>query len=129
MAITAASSAFVWPGSGRVGRWIAAVVALIGSLVVAGYVGLSIGQGRTLVHSIVGSGYSARQAISIKAGDSWYAVPLSVRWQSANGSWHEDGRPACLPPTGHVGPVRLGTVPVIQGNTAWDAIVWVSCKR
>lgn len=128
MAITATSSALAWPVSARVIRWVGVAAGLVAALLIAGYIGVSIGQSRAGVHSVVGSGYSRQDAISIKADGWWYEVPSSVRWQSADGTWHEDGRPACLPPTGKVGPVRLGEVPVTQGSTGWRAVVWVSCK-
>lgn len=128
MAITATSSAFAWPASARHVRRVAFGVALLAALLLAGYVGGLIGQSRAGVRSVVGAGVSGQYSISIKAGDWWYGVPLSVPWQSADGAWHEDGRPACLPPTGKVGPVRLGAVPVTRGDTGWRAVVWVSCK-
>ena len=128
VAITATSAAFAWPASARAIRRAGMGVALVAALLLAGYVGGLIGQRRVGVRSVVGLGYSTQYQISVKAGSWWYEVPLSVRWQSADGTWHEDGRPACLPPTGKVGPVRLGAVPVTQDNTGWRAVVWVSCK-
>lgn len=102
-------------------------MALAMVLIIVGLIGDSIGERRASVHAQTGSGYSAETKISIKARGWWYAVPTDLHWQSADGTWHEDGRPACLPPTGNVGPIRFGEVSVTEGDTRWRQVVWVSC--
>ena len=61
------------------------------------------------------------------AGVRGPASALDVGWTSASGTAHEGGRPACLPPTGDVGPVELSWVPVTTDGRSWRQVVWVTC--
>ncbi|HEX6489444.1 MAG TPA: hypothetical protein VF137_11320 [Candidatus Dormibacteraeota bacterium] len=77
-----------------------------------------------------GSGISAAGAISLRGGDGWvYDVPLDVAWTDQTGSFHSNGRPDCLPPTGRqVGPITFGEEPVNVAGAQWRQVVWVSCQ-
>jgi hypothetical protein len=79
------------------------------------------------IHTAVPS--SAEGAISIEA-DGWtYGVPLDgVRWIDETNTWHEDGRPDCLPATGTSLPVTFGAVDVTVEGVGWRPVVWVDCR-
>jgi hypothetical protein len=79
------------------------------------------------VHTAVPS--SAEGAISIEA-DGWtYGVPLDgVRWIDETNTWHEDGRPDCLPAAGTTLPVTFGAVEVTVDDVRWRPVVWVDCR-
>ena len=79
------------------------------------------------VHTAVPT--SAEGAISIEA-DGWtYGVPLDgVRWVDTSNTWHEDGRPDCLPAAGTTLPVTFGAVEVTVEGTTWRPVVWVDCR-
>jgi len=128
MSIAASTPGVHWSPAPRWSWRITAVAAVALAILLAGYIGVRLGEDKASVRSLIGSGRSASGAISLKSGNWWYGVPLSVRWQSADGAWHEDGRPACLPPTGKVGPVKFGAVPVSRDGVGWRAVVWVSCR-
>lgn len=72
--------------------------------------------------------------ISSEPIDGWtYAIPLDVAWTDASGSFHQSGRPTCLPvdsgPSGVVGPITFASVNVAVGGSKWRPVVWVSCQR
>ena len=79
------------------------------------------------VHTAVPS--SAEGAISIEA-DGWtYGVPLDgVRWIDETNTWHQDGRPDCLPAAGTALPVTFGAVEVTVEGVGWRPVVWVDCR-
>jgi hypothetical protein len=79
------------------------------------------------VHAGVPS--SAPGAISIEA-DGWtYSVPLDgVAWIDDGGSWHDSGRPTCLPVDGTTEAVRFGAVTVSLEGSTWRPVVWVDCR-
>lgn len=73
-------------------------------------------------------------SISSEPIDGWtYGIPLDVAWTAEDGSFHQNGRPACLPadsgPTGMVGPITFASVNVVAGGQTWRPVVWVSCRR
>lgn len=81
------------------------------------------------VEILTGVAHSAEGAISIEAGDWTYGVPLDgVQWTDTNGTWHEDGRPECLPPVEGTVPVRFAAVEVTVDGVTWRPVVWVSCE-
>ena len=82
------------------------------------------------VQILTGEAHSAEGAISIETSDWTYGVPLDgVSWTDANGSWHDDGRPECLPPSQDTIPVTFAAVEAsVEGNT-WRPVVWVSCEK
>lgn len=78
----------------------------------------------------IGEAHSAEGAITLEA-DGWsYGVPVGgVAWIDAFGSWHEDGRPDCLPPTGTTEAVTFAAVEVTIDGTTWRPVLWVDCRR
>lgn len=104
-----------------------AVVALLLGLV-AGYV---IGQGRSHMHEADVACLSASGTISCgpldSPGAAKYGVPLDVAW-TKDGTFHADGRPDCLPPTGRgTVQVRVTWTEVETGGISWKQVVGVHC--
>ena len=104
-----------------------AVVALLLGLV-AGYV---IGQGRSHMHEAEVACLSASGTISCgpldSRGAAEYGVPLDVAW-TKDGTFHADGRPDCLPPTGRgTVQVRVTWTEVETGGISWKQVVGVHC--
>ena len=60
-----------------------------------------------------------------------YALPSTVPWRNAYGTWNEGTRPACLRPLSHGQHVTLGVVSAQPAGDApgGDIIVWVECQR
>lgn len=80
--------------------------------------------------NLTGEAHSAEGAISIETGEWTYGVPLDgVSWTDANGSWHDDGRPECLPPSQETFPVTFAAVEVTVEGVTWRPVVWVSCEQ
>jgi hypothetical protein len=102
---------------------------VIGGLLAVATAGCDVGIGRAPVTIHTGEAGSAEGAISIEA-DGWtYSVPLDgVMWVDTLNSWHESGRPDCLPPTGATRPVTFGAVDVSVEGVQWRPVVWVSCR-
>ena len=111
-------------------RWRTAVIAMgIIGLVVGGYV---IGRHRpaTAQQESVRC-LSATGTISCNLADgSTIAVPRDVSWTDRVGTFHEGGRPACLPPTGIglEGPVRISWVHAELDGTGRRQVVAVDCR-
>ncbi len=111
-------------------RWRAAVITMgIVGLVVGGYV-----IGRHLPPTVQQESVrclSATGTISCDLADGWtVAVPRDVRWTDRLGSFHEGGRPACLPPTG-IGledPVQISWVNAELDGAGWRQVVAVDCR-
>jgi hypothetical protein len=100
----------------------------VGVLLLASAIWLLVGWTRQpSIHTAVP--VSAEGTISIEA-DGWtYGVPLDgVRWLDATNTWHEDGRPDCLPATGTTLPVTFAAVEVSVDGTTWRPVVWVDCR-
>jgi hypothetical protein len=102
-------------------------VALLLGLV-AGY---AAGQGRSHMHEANVACLSAPGTISCgpldSPGDAEYGVPLDVAW-TKDGTFHADGRPDCLPPTGRgTVPVQVTWTEVKTGGIAWKQVVGVHC--
>lgn len=113
-----------------VGVLAVAVIAVIGGFLVgASRTGITIHNGADItIHT--GMAHSAQDQISITGEDGWvYNVPLDVKWTDANGAWHENGRPDCLPPSDTLlGPVEFGATQVTVSGRTWRPVVWVSCR-
>lgn len=108
-------------------RW--AAVALSVLLVASVAAGYFWGRGARLVTEDVRC-LSAAGAISCTLDDGWtVSVPLDVPWTDTRGSFHEGGRPDCLPPTGRgeEGPVRVTWTKVEADQVGWRQVVWVGC--
>ncbi|MCA1712091.1 MAG: hypothetical protein LC789_10840 [Actinobacteria bacterium] len=101
----------------------AAVGALMGGLAVAGVNALRNG-----VYEVTAKALSAEGAISADGGGFTYSIPLDVAWQDAGGTFHEGGRPACLPPSGkEEGPVRFKAVAVDEDGLKFRQVYFVEC--
>jgi hypothetical protein len=101
----------------------------VGLLLLAGLAGYAIGASkptttihRAMVHSM--------GSISSEPTDGWtYLIPTDVAWFDANGSFHDHGRPDCLPQSGLVGPITFASVEVnVPAVIGYRAVVWVSCR-
>lgn len=108
-------------------RWLAI---LASSCLLAGLLGFLIGVNRSGVTVRSCTGYVAPTQATATCGDGWaYAIPVdSVRWRDASGSWHDAGRPDCLP----LGPqevsrITFATVDASVNGLSWRPVVWVSC--
>src|SRR3989442_14287335 len=75
-----------------------------------------------------GSGVSMHTGMVYSAGtissepiDGWtYGIPVDVAWTDVNGSWHDHGRPDCLPASaGQVGPITFTSVDAAVGGVSW----------
>jgi hypothetical protein len=70
---------------------------------------------------------AAESGLSITTEDWTYGGGYGFRWVDAVGTWHDDGRPDCLP----VGTSRVvtfaATVVMVDGST-WRPIVWLDCR-
>ena len=65
---------------------------------------------------------------SIETGEWTYALPVNdVPWLDAEGTWHEDGRPECLPP-GASRRIRFAAVEVTVEGSTWRPVVWIDCR-
>lgn len=111
--------------AGRFPLLAVAAVALVGLIVGAFWLGSS----RPAVSFHTGVAHSAEGAISVEA-DGWtYAVPLDgVAWVDSRDTWHNGGRPECLPPTGTTRPITFAAVEATVEGSTWRPVVWVSCR-
>jgi hypothetical protein len=76
-----------------------------------------------------GLAHSAEGAISIETTDWTYGVPLDgITWVDSANSWHEGGRPDCLPPATDTISVRFASVEVTVEKQTWRPVVWVDCR-
>jgi ribose 1,5-bisphosphokinase PhnN len=103
------------------------VVAVAVSAALAAWLLIGATHQTVSIHTAVPS--SAEGAISIEA-DGWtYGVPLDgVRWIDETNTWHQDGRPDCLPAAGTTLPVTFGAVEVTVEGVGWRPVVWVDCR-
>ena len=70
------------------------------------------------------------QSVSCELSDGWtVAVPSDVSWADPAGTWHDSGRPDCLPPNRHGGEVQVGIswVQVTVNHRSWRQVVAVAC--
>ncbi len=102
-----------------------AIVLLVGAVVGSFLVGTT--RPAVSIHTAIPS--SAEGAISIEA-DGWtYSVPLDgVAWIDSTNTWHDGGRPECLPQAGTARPVTFGAVEVTVRGSTWRPVVWVDCR-
>ena len=65
---------------------------------------------------------------SIETGEWTYGLPVNdVMWMDAKGTWHEDGRPECLP-AGASRQIRFAAVEVTIEESTWRPVVWIDCR-
>ena len=108
------------------------LITLVVAAFVAGGVGYALGMntGRVAVHRNV-LAQSGDDQVSAQADGWWYSISLDVQWQDAGGTWHERGRPSCLPNRTQV-PVTFGSTEIAlpgPGALSFRPVVWVSCKN
>jgi hypothetical protein len=108
-------------------RWAALGLVLV--LAACVFAGFSVGRGSHVATEEV-SCLALRAQIGCTLHDGWdVSVPLDVQWTDSNGTFHESGRPDCLPATGHgaTGPVRVAWTEAEVGGSGWRQVVWVGC--
>lgn len=108
-------------------RW--AVLGLVLALAACLFAGFRVGRGSQVATEEV-SCLALRAQIGCTLHDGWdVSVPLDVPWTDSSGTFHESGRPDCLPPTGRgaTGPVRVVWTKVEVGGSGWRQVVWVGC--
>ena len=112
-------------------RRLVLLVAAVALALIAGFVGHLIGSAEQGVHVAQGNAYASEYQISVTTGGWSYNIPLDVRWRAsdAQGGWHEGSRPACLPASRQLQPVKFGWVPVnAPDHVGWRSVVWVDCR-
>ena len=113
-----------WP------RWPARVVAIVVvAAAVGGIGGYALRDRASTVTVRVGKAVSTPYQIGIAIrGWSFLDIPLHVPWRDVGGTWHFGDRPACLPPTGAIPDVTVGTVNATGGGgPSYPLVVWVDC--
>jgi hypothetical protein len=98
-------------------------------VLVVGVVAFRSGSSSRVVTEEVGC-LSAEEVIGCTLNDGWdVSVPLDNSWTDAQGVFHEDGRPDCLPPTGRglEGPVRISWTEMKVDGTGWRQVLHVVC--
>jgi hypothetical protein len=104
--------------------------ALLGSLLLAGVVGSLIGSDRSDVMHLEGKAAVGNGMASIESDGWFYGVSESVAWIDADGSFHEDGWPACLGRAGNRPTVRFGAIPEVPLPDwgSYTAVVYIDCR-
>jgi len=104
------------------------MVAAASVVVVAAVGGYVLGSSRDAAFEVVGTAYFTDTQIGLEGDDWTYHVPLDVRWTDREGTWHEGGRPACLPPSDTtLEGVRVSAVPVEVQGLGFRQVVAVHC--
>lgn len=86
-------------------------------------------------HGIVRLVSEDGDALAIRLGGArrvtGFAVPSTLEWRNAYGTWNEGTRPACLQPHSGGQRVTLGVVSAepVGDAPGGDTIVWVECAR
>jgi len=65
---------------------------------------------------------------SFQVGDTWYGFESSVSWTDSAGSFHDSGRPECLPMLQEVTRVRFAATTTWVGQVGVAHVVWVDCQ-
>lgn len=113
--------------SAIVKRWLVIVAS---SCLLAGLLGFLVGVNRSGLTIRSCRAYVAPTQATATCGDGWaYAIPVDgVKWRDASGSWHDAGRPDCLPPgSQEVSRITFATVDANVNGVSWRPVVWVSC--
>ena len=104
------------------------IMAVAVILVVAVVAGFAAGSWRFGPSVHTGMAQSAEGAISVQS-DGWsYGIPKDIAWTDEQDSFHERGRPDCLPPSAAPIPIRFSAVEVNAGAVQWRQVVWVDCR-
>ncbi len=85
-------------------------------------------RGRTEEFDVTARPFSSPGAISVTS-DGWtYSIPTDVAWRDRSGSFHDSGRPDCLPPSGaQEGPVRIKARLVDADGVQFRQVFYVDC--
>lgn len=108
------------------------VVAVVTVTVFLGGVGVGHAVGHhkaAATYFAVGQASSEQQEITVVSNGWAYAVSPSVPWLDGAGSWHDGGRPSCLPAVGGIANVHFSWVPYSLGSIGGRAVVAVDCSR
>jgi hypothetical protein len=110
--------------------WRRAAIGALAVAILGATGGYLAGANRDAVSLHSGKAYSTPFQISITGEDGWvYDVPLDMNWTDGSGTWHQGGRPDCLPPTGELtAPVTFAATEVTVNGVTWRPVVWVSCR-
>jgi len=104
------------------------LTALGAVLVVAAATGFAAGTWRFGPSIHTGMAHSAEGAISVESDGWFYGVPMDVAWTDVQNSFHERGRPDCLPPSADLIPIRFSAVEVSAQGVQWRQVVWIDCR-
>ncbi len=97
-------------------------------VVIALAIGLAAGTWRFGPSVRSGMAQSAEGAISVESDGWFYGIPMDVAWTDRESSFHDRGRPDCLPPSAAPIPIRFSAVEVSAGDVQWRQVVWVDCR-
>lgn len=98
-------------------------------LTAAGVLGFGAGSRTRVVTEEVWC-LSAEGTIGCSLGDGRdVSVPVTLSWTDSGGTFHEGGRPSCLPATGRglEGPVRVSWTEVDVDGMHWRQVLHVAC--
>lgn len=101
------------------------LIALVGGALLAGYAiggwqaGPSLHVGRA--ESTPGGGGS------IESADGTYGFGRDVPWISADGTWHLDGQPDCLPSGQSVEGIEFAAIDAPTGSGV-RPVLWIDCR-
>lgn len=76
---------------------------------------------------LTGRADAGEGGLSISTGDFTYGGGYGFAWTDEGGTWHDRGRPTCLP-TGASRQVRFAATEVTVDGATWRPIVWVDCR-
>ncbi len=79
------------------------------------------------VNVLTGRADAAEDGLSISTDDWTYGGGFGFPWTDAAGSWHDEGRPACLP-AGASRQVTFAAADVTVDGRHWRPIVWLDCR-
>jgi hypothetical protein len=79
------------------------------------------------VRILSGRADAGSDGLSIETGEFTYGGGFGFSWTDAAGTWHEDGRPECLP-EGASRRVTFAVTEVTVDGRTWRPIVWLDCR-
>jgi hypothetical protein len=112
-------------------RFVPGLVAGLAIGLVIAFVAFGIGASQSDAEVMTGRAHIGHNMATIESGGWFYGVNESIAWMDADGSFHEDGWPACLQPDGTIRTVRFGAVPPVStpdGSGFGPVVVWIDCR-
>jgi hypothetical protein len=76
---------------------------------------------------LTGRADAGEGGLSITTDDHTYGGGFGFAWTDAGGTWHDRGRPDCLPP-GASRQVRFAATEVTVEGVTWRPVVWLDCR-